>query len=101
VQAFSLHPGTIPTDLARHSYVVGLFYGAAKPFLKSIAQGAATTIYCALDQRAVPGGYHSDCASAGCSKLGGDAVTQSTLWKVSEELCTNWLSRLNEQPAKL
>lgn len=93
VHSYSLHPGAIATELGRNSTMASIFYGVARPFLKSIEQGAATTVYCALDSRANPGGYHADCAPAACSQLAQDATLQAALWKTSEELCTNWVAQ--------
>lgn len=91
VQAFSVHPGAIPTELSRNSSSAALFIKVSKPFLKSIEQGAATTLFCALDSRALGGSYHADCAPASCSKRAQDPVLQTALWNTSEELCNNWL----------
>jgi NAD(P)-dependent dehydrogenase (short-subunit alcohol dehydrogenase family) len=48
VLAFSVHPGVIATNLSRSLGVPGSVYRfVGKLFLKSIPQGAATTIYAA------------------------------------------------------
>lgn len=90
IHAVSLHPGVIKTELGRHlpAFVRGLI-SFAKPFLKTIPQGAATTVYCALapEVMAKGGQYFADCNEDT------PMVAQATdpeLWKrlqqVSEEL---------------
>lgn len=58
IHVYSLHPGVISSDLGRHLDST-MFSGAtfvwnvlAKPFIKSVEQGAQTTIYCAVDEKA-------------------------------------------------
>jgi len=60
----SLHPGVIKTDLGRNSTTSKIYYAVATPFLKSIAQGAATTVYCAASEELNDRGglFCSDCA---------------------------------------
>lgn len=62
IKAFSLHPGVIQTELARHQSF-GAIIGIFSLFLKSIPQGAATTIYCATAPEAEEkaGEYFLDC----------------------------------------
>lgn len=49
VSAFSLHPGVIKTSLGRsfNTFLADMFYFLATPFLRTIPQGVATTIYAA------------------------------------------------------
>eukprot|EP01084_Bolivina_argentea_P151159 263867_1 len=56
----SLHPGVIKTELQRF---LTDEYISSKTFDKSIEQGAATQIYCALipEKQLVAGGYYDDC----------------------------------------
>ena len=62
VSFYSVHPGVILTNLFVH--VAG---GALNrllprmPFGKTVPQGAATTVFCALSDKAAPGEYHRDC----------------------------------------
>jgi hypothetical protein len=55
--------GVIATDISRYS---GPF-----PADKSIPQGAATSVYCALAPGIKPGAYYSDCREEAASKVGG------------------------------
>ncbi|XP_067216943.1 retinol dehydrogenase 11 isoform X3 [Linepithema humile] len=58
INVYALHPGLIPTEIARHSGNT-FFYGADKCWtfwtwllFKNVVQGAQTTIYCAIDEKA-------------------------------------------------
>lgn len=89
-RANALHPGAIATDLGRS---VGplfqlLMSRIAKPFLKSIPQGAATTCYVATrpELDAMGGLYFADCDEALCSPQGRDDALASRLWEVSAAL---------------
>lgn len=66
VTTFSLHPGVIATNLTRSMRGGAIFRAVGKPFFKSVAQGAATTIYAAVAPELVEhsGAYLSDCAVA-------------------------------------
>ena len=68
VSCYSLHPGVVRTELGRHiEDVVGplkhLLWGAIFFFTKNCREGAQTSIYCAVDERAgrETGLYYSDC----------------------------------------
>lgn len=61
VTAYSLHPGVVQTDLWRHlSGPEQFVMKFAKPFSKNSAQGAQTTIYCAVEPslEKESGGYY-------------------------------------------
>jgi hypothetical protein len=58
INVYALHPGIIPTKISRFSDMT-FFYGAHKcynffawMFFKNQVQGAQTTIYCAVDEKA-------------------------------------------------
>lgn len=55
IVSFSLHPGVIVTNLGRHinSWLFGGFASIFHVCLKSIPQGAATTLYCATSEEPV------------------------------------------------
>ena len=64
VSFYSVHPGVILTQLSRYMSVNGIIKSLGlkhMPFGKSIPQGAATTVFCALSDTAVAGAYHADC----------------------------------------
>jgi hypothetical protein len=68
-----------------------LYWALATPFFfKSTAQGAATTVYCALHPAALEsaGRYHVDCNAAATyfDDLVADAALRRKLWETSERL---------------
>jgi retinol dehydrogenase-12 len=87
ITAYSLHPGIIHTELTRH---VG-WQSSWESMSKTIGQGAATSMYCALSPKAVQGGYHSDCEPCephACAKISEDG---EALWVASEKMAgLNW-----------
>lgn len=44
----SVHPGTVNSDLTRHSTLMTIFFTVFAMFLKTPREGAQTSIYCAL-----------------------------------------------------
>lgn len=53
VTTYSLHPGIINTELARHvskNLLWKVALGVFKPFIKTPVEGAQTTIYCAVEE---------------------------------------------------
>lgn len=89
--ANAVHPGVIATNLSRHMpSVVTALFGALGPMLalKTIPQGAATTLYVAThpDAAATTGEYWADCNVAPSSDHGQDAALAEALWKKTEEL---------------
>lgn len=94
VTVYSLHPGVVATDLARHLDNV-YFKGATwmvdhimKIFIKSPKQGAQTTIYCAVDESLASesGYYYSDCHRTRPSSQARDKDVAKKLWEVSTAL---------------
>jgi len=90
ITAVSLHPGSlIATDIARNApYGLGnavWLYG--KMFAKSIPQGAATTVYCAVAPN-VPGArYYRDCQLAEETPLARNDANAQRLWELSNRVC--------------
>lgn len=88
VYANSLHPGSmIGTSIFRNSWAAKLIAGALRPFTKSIAQGAATTVYCATapELERVGGEYFSDCTRKPMSKGARNVEAAQRLWELSEQ----------------
>ncbi|MBM4360135.1 MAG: SDR family NAD(P)-dependent oxidoreductase [Deltaproteobacteria bacterium] len=85
--AYSLHPGVIRTNLTRHIADPDALLAPLRPSMKSIAQGAATTLYVATQPaiEAHSGCYFSDCAVAKTIKQGTDDALGEALWKLSED----------------
>jgi retinol dehydrogenase-12 len=85
VTAYSLHPGVINTELARNNPMASVFYTVGQVFMKSIPQGAATTVFCAISNAAKPGEYHSDCRPAACRSEGTSDEIAKRLWELTEQ----------------
>jgi len=95
VTTYSLHPGSIRTELTRHfsiitDYAIGrlLFYYISWPFLKEPWNGAQTTICCAVDSSlaAESGKYYSDCVEMKPLDEAQDDAVAGRLWDVSVQL---------------
>lgn len=95
ISAFSLHPGVIKTNLQRH---MGSFFGLRSaieflttPLLKSIPQGAATTVFGALSPEitAQSGAYLQNCQVAKPSARGRDLELAKKLWAKTETMIRN------------
>ncbi|CAF1139873.1 unnamed protein product [Adineta ricciae] len=65
IRAYSLHPGTVNTELDRHMGMNDIAKQLLRPIryliFKSPLEGIQTILYCALSNDAQPGEYHSDC----------------------------------------
>ena len=86
----AVHPGVVGTNIARNlpAWQEIAFNVAGYLFLKSPAQGAATTCYVATnpDLQHVSGCYFADCNPETPSANMRDADMAARLWEVSEEL---------------
>jgi len=85
----ALHPGTVRTELARHSFLSStLFYPLAWYFFKTPEQGAQTTIHCAVSEEmeGVSGKYLRDCDIVEESKGAQDDEAAKKLWEISLKL---------------
>ncbi|KAK4120464.1 NAD(P)-binding protein [Parathielavia appendiculata] len=89
IAAYTLHPGTIETDLSRDQddELTAQFYHVA-PYWKTPNEGSSTTLVAALDPALndVKALYLSDCQFAEPFPHASDAVAADRLWKLSEEL---------------
>lgn len=87
--SLALHPGVIPTNLTRSMGALGAVYRVlGRLFLKSVEQGAATSVYAASapELAGETGAYLADCAVAPSSESGRDAELAERLWSSSEQL---------------
>ncbi|XP_061435777.1 retinol dehydrogenase 12-like [Lethenteron reissneri] len=84
----SLHPGSVMTDLQRHVGVVRAIQRILWPISKTPAQGAQTSIHCAVAEELanVTGVYFSDCAPKNVSSLASDDAAAQKLWTLSCKL---------------
>ena len=88
--ANALHPGVIATELARDQNKLGMLLGiVALPFMKSIPQGAATSVFVATapDYADTGGLFFKDCGeSKPPHKLANNDEVCAKVWALSEEL---------------
>ncbi|XP_066280167.1 retinol dehydrogenase 12-like [Branchiostoma lanceolatum] len=97
VTTYSLHPGSIPSELQRHldaSY--GWLYFFLKPlfiaglwfFGKTRQQGAQTSIHCAVSEglETSSGQYFTDCAPTEPIPEAKDEAVAKKLWELSEKM---------------
>lgn len=75
--AVSLHPGVIETELWRHATT------ASFTMNKTIPQGAATSVYCALCPTITSGAYYNNCEEAPAAPYAIDSENAAKLWEVS------------------
>ncbi|KAI5611728.1 retinol dehydrogenase 11 [Silurus asotus] len=84
----SVHPGTVMSDLVRHSTLMSLGFALFSMFLKTPREGAQTSIYCTVAEElhSITGKHFSDCAPASVAPQGRCDETSRRLWEVSCEL---------------
>lgn len=86
VTANAVHPGFVSTSLARDNKLGALFLRLARPFIKSPADGAETTLVVACDDVGVSGAYFADGRVAAPKPYATDPVMARRLWDDSAEL---------------
>ncbi|XP_064157966.1 dehydrogenase/reductase SDR family member 13-like isoform X1 [Anguilla rostrata] len=91
VTCYSLHPGTINTELSRNTSRVlrVLLLPITALFFRGVEAGSQTTLHCALqeDIERHSGRYFSDCAVQEVDAKARDDAVARKLWEVSETLC--------------
>jgi NAD(P)-dependent dehydrogenase (short-subunit alcohol dehydrogenase family) len=88
ITTYSLHPGTIATDIWRNvpSVIFPLLKWAMR--MKTVEEGAQTTVYCATSNACATenGLYYTDSKVKTPSRLARDPALADELWKKSAEL---------------
>ncbi|XP_011263094.1 retinol dehydrogenase 11 isoform X2 [Camponotus floridanus] len=88
INVYSLHPGVITSEIGRH-FSSTMFPGAStvfrvflRPILKNPEQGAQTTIYCSVDEKAAneTGLYYKECGIATPQWRAQDDQIAKNLW---------------------
>jgi NAD(P)-dependent dehydrogenase (short-subunit alcohol dehydrogenase family) len=84
----AVHPGVIATELTRSDCCAAFSFCVSRPFIKNIAQGAATTVFvaCHPSLDGVQGAYFVDCNEKWPTKLAQDDTIAEHLWTVSEQM---------------
>jgi WW domain-containing oxidoreductase len=86
VFANALHPGSlIGTSIFRNSVAAKLVGALARPFVKTLAEGAATSVYCAVSPalEGVGGRYYADCREKQASAGARDEAAAARLFEVT------------------
>jgi len=89
VSVYALHPGMIMTNLFKHVRIIAWLFTMLLSFLaKSVEQGAATTVFCAIHPsvKNYSGGFFKDCRVMNPTLPMGAAEKAERLWDISEEL---------------
>jgi len=88
VTANALHPGVIPTELGRESTLSKFLYTVGKPFMKTIEQGAATSVWAATgtDLEGRGGLYLADSVIAESTDAAKNMEDAARLWELSVKL---------------
>lgn len=93
VTANCLHPGVVATHIFAGYGMAGALFGlATRPFLRSRAAGAATSVFLASADAVagLSGGFYSDSQRVDPSAAARDDSAASTLWQISEELVRDY-----------
>jgi len=88
VQAFAIHPGVIATNLTRHMGIQGaIFKVVGSLFMKSVQQGAATSVYAASapELNGKSGEYLSDCHVVPPQREALDDSLVEKVWELSKK----------------
>jgi len=86
----ALHPGWVGTGLgANNGWVGKIIIPLQKPFARSPAKGAESSIYLALSDevKGMSGKYYFNCKEHKPSKAGRDEQAAQRLWDISEKMC--------------
>ncbi|KAG7521966.1 WW domain-containing oxidoreductase [Solea senegalensis] len=89
VTSNAVHPGNmIYTSIHRSWWLMTVLFMMARPFTKSMQQGAATTVYCAVapELEGLGGMYFNNCFRCMPSAQAQDQTCAASLWELSERL---------------
>lgn len=87
VTTYAVHPGVIASDIWRR--IPPPFRWIAKRFMKSVDEGARTSLHCATapEVASESGLYYADCAQRKPSRLARDEQLAAELWRRSAQWC--------------
>lgn len=88
VTTYSVHPGSVHSELFRHSTILRWIWQLFSFFIKTPQQGAQTSLYCAVTEgiEGLSGSHFSDCQLACVSSQAGNETIARRLWDVSCDL---------------
>ena len=99
IQAYSLHPGVVYTELDRHMGITDIMRIGMIPIrfilMKTPLEGAQTNLFCALSTKAKAGGYHVDCQPVSVlNKYSDDDQVARNWWDYSEKVIKEKLAEI-------
>ncbi|XP_059548655.1 retinol dehydrogenase 11 isoform X2 [Myotis daubentonii] len=88
VSVYSVHPGTVHSELVRHSFSMRCMWRLFSFFIKTPQQGAQTSLHCALAEglEILSGNHFSDCRVTWVSAQARNMTIARRLWDVSCDL---------------
>ncbi|XP_058011150.1 WW domain-containing oxidoreductase isoform X4 [Ahaetulla prasina] len=92
----ALHPGNLIYSSIHHNWwLYTLLFTLARPFTKSLQQGAATTVYCAVaaELEGLGGMYFNNCCRCLPSQQAQNGTDAAALWDLSEKLIQERIGR--------
>ncbi|CAF0954467.1 unnamed protein product [Rotaria sordida] len=102
IRSYSLHPGSVNTQLDRHMSINNIMRTLAKPIrcllFKTPLEGTQTNLYCALSDNAKPGSYHADCqpTSVGNKYVEDDDIARQW-WDYTEKIINEKLKDIENK----
>jgi len=93
-----LHPGVIKTNIQHNSKMLQNFFVLLKPMMKTVEQGASTTVYCAVAPELTPangGLYYDDCRERTPTATARNPHNADKLWTLSELMIKQHQEKLN------
>ena len=92
VTSNAVHPGPVATSIARGSFIARIGNKLLTPFLRTPAQGAATTLHVVSSDELTEttGKYFADCAEATPSAAARDPRAAERLWQLSEQIVAEY-----------
>jgi len=88
VSVYCLHPGSVDTEVHRHVQSSGLMLYIVGLFMKTVKNGAQTSIYCSVEEslEKKTGKYYEDCKEAKPSKEADSVEDGKRLWEVTMDM---------------
>jgi len=86
IESVTLHPGVISTNLWKYFPSIAQKLVSALLANKTVEQGAATNVYCALANDVTGGGYYDSCQVAKPKTKAEDVSARKKLWDFTENL---------------
>eukprot|EP00500_Bicosoecida_sp_ms1_P009561 CAMPEP_0203816630 /NCGR_PEP_ID=MMETSP0115-20131106/16952_1 /ASSEMBLY_ACC=CAM_ASM_000227 /TAXON_ID=33651 /ORGANISM="Bicosoecid sp, Strain ms1" /LENGTH=346 /DNA_ID=CAMNT_0050725537 /DNA_START=75 /DNA_END=1111 /DNA_ORIENTATION=+ len=98
VSAYAVHPGVIYTNLQRQSTGFKVFYAIGRVFMKTIPQGAATQLYCAVLAPPVP-----ECVAGATAEAAAKVANNTYFYSDCKEAHadTTDIAKLPDAPAQV